>query len=63
MLVENWFLILITNKLIEYGNNYSRGVLDICMGIINDDERYIGMFDFACWYKEVLERDAAEEDL
>jgi hypothetical protein len=42
----------------KYGNAYSRGVLEICLGIINDDERYIGMFDFACWYQKLLEEDA-----
>ena len=38
----------------EYSNAYGRGVLEICLGIINDDEKYKGMFDFACWYRELL---------
>jgi hypothetical protein len=42
----------------KYGNEYARGVLDLCMGVINEDERYIGMFDFSCWYQEVLKKDA-----
>ena len=41
----------------EYSNDYGRGAFDICMGIINDDERYKGMFDFSCWYKELLEKE------
>jgi hypothetical protein len=45
----------------KYGNAYARGVLELCLGIINDDERYIGMFDFACWYRELLEEDAKRE--
>ena len=38
----------------EYGKEYARGVLDLCLGVINEDERYIGMFDFSCWYHELL---------
>lgn len=44
-----------------YGNEYARGVLDLCLGIINEDERYIGMYDFACWYQELKKKDAAKE--
>ena len=41
----------------KYSNAYGRGVLDICMGIINEDERYIGMLDFANWYNELLKKE------
>jgi len=41
----------------DISNNYSRGVLDICIGIINDDERYIAMLDFANWYNELLKNE------
>lgn len=41
----------------KYGNEYARGVLDICLGIVNDDERCIGMYDFSCWYQELLRKD------
>ena len=41
----------------EYSNAYGRGVLDMCIGIINDDERYIGMFEFATWYGKLLKRE------
>ena len=40
----------------EYSNEYGRGVLEICLGIINNDERYIGMFEFAGWYIELLKK-------
>jgi hypothetical protein len=36
-------------------NAYSRGVLEIALGIINDDDRFIGMYEFATWYREQLE--------
>ena len=38
----------------EYSNSYSRGVLEIALGIINDDERFIGMYEFAIWHQELL---------
>lgn len=41
----------------DYSNEYGRGAFDICLGIINNDERYGGMFDFACWYQALLERE------
>jgi len=40
-----------------YTNPYARGAFEICLGIINSDERFLGMFDFACWYQEELRRE------
>lgn len=41
----------------DYSNSFSRGVLDICMGIINNEERFIGMYEFSCWYRSLLEKE------
>ncbi len=41
----------------DYSNEYGRGAFDICMGLINEQERYQGMYDFACWYQELLKRE------
>jgi len=41
----------------QYSNAYGRGAFDLCLGLINDDERYKGMFDFACWYQELLRKE------
>lgn len=41
----------------DYSNEYGRGALDICLGIINNDEKYKGMYDFSCWYYERLKRE------
>ncbi|MDY6822322.1 MAG: hypothetical protein SWH68_00765 [Thermodesulfobacteriota bacterium] len=41
----------------KYSNQYGRGVLEMCMGIINEEDRFIGMFEFACWYKTLLEKE------
>jgi len=41
----------------EYGNDYRRGAFELCLGIINEEEKYQGMFDFACWYRDLLEKE------
>ena len=40
----------------DYSNAYGRGVLEIALGIVNDDDRFIGMYEFAIWYQKELER-------
>ena len=42
-------------------NSYSRGVLDIALGLVNDDDRFIAMFEFSCWYKDLLEREQKQQ--
>ncbi len=44
-----------------YSNAYGRGVLEICIGIINDDERFRGMYEFACWHRELVEKEKAQK--
>lgn len=41
----------------DYTNAYGSGVFEICLGIINDDDKYKGMFDFSVWYNELLKRE------
>lgn len=40
----------------KYSNAYGRGVLEMALGIINDDDRFIGMYEFASWYQRQLEK-------
>ncbi len=40
-----------------YSNAYGRGVLEMALGIVNDDDRFIGMYDFVCWHQELLKRE------
>lgn len=40
----------------EYSNAYGRGVLEMALGIVNDDDRFIGMYEFAAWYQEQLKK-------
>ena len=42
-------------------NAYARGAFELCLGIINDDEKCRGMFDFACWYRELLVKEGVIE--
>jgi hypothetical protein len=40
-----------------YSNSYGRGVLEMAIGIVNDDDRFIGMYEFALWHKQLLEEE------
>lgn len=44
----------------KYSNAYAGGVLEIALGIINNEDRCLGMYDFSCWYKELLKREGVE---
>ncbi len=46
----------------NYSNEYGRGVFELCLGIVNDDERYRGMFEFAAWYNELLKKEGHLEE-
>jgi hypothetical protein len=43
-----------------YSNAYGRGVLEMALGIINDDERFIGMYEFAQWHQELLKKEGLQ---
>ena len=40
----------------EYSNAYGQGVWEMCLGIVNEDDRFRGMFEFAGWYRELLKK-------
>jgi hypothetical protein len=44
----------------NYSNAYGQGVWDICIGIINDDDRFKGMYEFSCWYRDLVKDDSLE---
>ena len=46
-----------TAEIDDYSNAYGQGVLDLCLGIMNNDDRYRGMFEFSCWYKTLMEKE------
>jgi hypothetical protein len=43
-----------------YSNSYGRGVFEICHGIINQDDRFVAMYEFSCWYRELLKKEGYE---
>jgi hypothetical protein len=45
----------------KYSNAYGRGVLEIALGIINSDDRFIGMYEFSCWYQDQLKQKIQSE--
>jgi hypothetical protein len=45
----------------KYSNAYGRGVLEIALGLINSDDRFIGMYEFACWYQDQLKGQASSD--
>lgn len=44
----------------NYSNAYGRGVLEIALGIVNEDDRFLGMYDFSCWYQDLLKKEGYE---
>lgn len=50
------------NPVENYSNEYGRGVLEICMGMVNEEERFRGMYDFVCWYRELLKREGFDQE-
>jgi hypothetical protein len=44
----------------RYSNSYGRGMLEMAIGIVNDDDRFIGMYEFALWHKALLGREGHE---
>jgi len=39
---------------LEYGNAYRQAALELALGIINRDEKFLGFFDFSMWYYDLL---------
>ena len=37
-----------------YSNAYGRGVLEMVIGFINNDDRFLGMYEFVVWHKDLL---------
>ena len=41
----------------EYDNAYGRGALELALGIVNNEAQSRGMYDFACWYRDLLRKE------
>ena len=40
-----------------YGKAYSKGAMECALGVINKDEKYMGIFDFCRWYHDLLKKE------
>lgn len=40
-----------------YSNAYGRGVLEMALGIVNDDDRFLGMYEFVLWHQDLLKKE------
>jgi hypothetical protein len=40
---------------------YSRGVVEVCHGLINNEDRIFGMYEFCLWYDRLLQREGKVE--
>jgi hypothetical protein len=41
----------------EYNNSFAQGAFEMCLGIINEEEKIRGMFEFATWYEGLLKKE------
>lgn len=40
----------------ETGQAFEQGALEMALHLVNRDEKYLGMFEFAIWYYQLLEK-------
>jgi hypothetical protein len=45
---------LVTCSQEAYSNQFGQGVWEICLGLVNDDEKVRGMYEFAVWHAQQL---------
>lgn len=41
----------------QYSNLYGKAVLEMALGVVNEDDRYRAMYEFSCWYRDLLKRE------
>ncbi len=41
----------------KYSNAFGEGAWEICQGLINEDEKYKGMYAFCLWYEKELNKE------
>lgn len=40
-----------------YSSAFGQGALEMALGFVNNDEKMRGMFEFAIWYKNLMEKE------
>lgn len=41
----------------NYSNTFAQGAFEMCMGIVNNEEKIRGMYEFSQWYRELLKKE------
>lgn len=41
----------------EYSNSFAQGAFEMCLGIINEEEKIKGMYEFALFYSDILKKE------
>ncbi len=41
----------------HYSNDYGRGALECALGVVNKDDKYMGVMDFCLWYHDLLQKE------
>jgi hypothetical protein len=41
---------------------FVQGVWEICQGLMTSSDRYRGMYEFCCWYRDLLQRHRGVEE-
>ncbi len=44
----------------KISGQYRRGLVEMSLGLINNEDRFLAMFDFSCWYKALLDKEGVE---
>lgn len=45
-----------------YSSSFASGAWDICLGIVNSNEKSRGMYEFAVWYNELLKKEGHSKE-
>jgi hypothetical protein len=44
----------------KYSNAYGRGVLEMALGMVNEDDYFRGIYEFSCWYRDLLDKEGRD---
>ena len=46
----------------KYSTAYASGAWELALGMINRQDRFLGMYDFSVWYNELLKKEGIDYD-
>lgn len=45
-----------------YGEQFASGAMELAMGLLRRDSRFAGMYEYANWYRQLLEKEGKKYD-